>query len=265
MKKTLITVISAFSLFISCQKQAKKEVTVTENKTEEIVAPTFAENIEKAHKKADFLKHEAIQYNTVIEFGGNEIFNATITVSTTSDIAKIVYKNGDEIYVNKEKTFVSPSLKENPQVRFHAYTWNYFFLFPYKLNDNGTIWDDNFKTNETENPYNTAKLTFEANTGDAPDDWYVVYENKETNLLNHAAYIVSLGKTVEAAEADPHAIKYIDYSTIDGIPFATNWEFYGWNLNEGLTTKIGSAVLTDIKFVEGFRENFKVPENYIAK
>ncbi|WP_405606217.1 hypothetical protein [Polaribacter sp. Asnod1-A03] len=264
MKKILITAISAIVLLVSCQKTAKKEINVEEVKTEK-VTPTFSQNIEIAHKKDSFLKHEAIQYNAVIEFGGNEIFNATVTVSTTSDLAKITYKNGDEIYVDKEKTFVSPSLKDNPGVRFHAYTWNYFFLFPYKLNDDGTKWNDDFKTKETTQAYNTAKLSFKANVGDAPDDWYIVYTDKETNLLNHAAYIVSLGKTVEAAEADPHAIKYIDYKEIDGIPFATNWEFYGWSLEEGLTTKIGSAILTDVKFVDGFRDIFKIPENYIAK
>lgn len=262
MKKTIITLFVSLLAIISCKKQP-----VTSKQIEEkpIIEKTFSQKIETSHKKSEFLNNEAVQFDAVIEFGGKELFNAKVTISTTSDIAKISYTNGDEIYVNKENIFVSPSLKDNPGVRFHAYTWSYFFLFPYKLSDNGTKWNDSFKTKEANNPFNTAKLSFEANIGDAPDDWYIVYSNKESNLLEHAAYIVSLGKTVEAAEADPHAIKYIDYINVDGVPFATNWAFYEWNLEEGLTNKIGSAKLSNIKFVKGFRDNFSTPENFIKK
>ena len=264
MKKIILTSLLGLTLLISCQKQTKKEVPVTENNVEKI-ATTFSEKIEVAHKKDLFLSKEAVQFDALIEFGGNIILDAKITITTTSDLAKITYKNGDEIFVNKENIFVSPSLKDNPGVRFHAYTWGYFFLFPYKLNDGGTKWDFNYKTAETIKTYNTAKLSFEANTGDAPDDWYVVYANKETSVLEQAAYIVSLGKTKEAAEKDPHAIKYETYKMVDEIPFATNWGYYGWSLEKGLTDKIGNAKITNIKFVKGFRDNFSIPENYIKK
>ncbi|MCL7762723.1 hypothetical protein MPF19_04790 [Polaribacter sp. Z014] len=261
MKKTIITVFASLLLVVSCKKapEVKKQI------EEKPVEKTFAQKIEIAHKKDTFLTKEAVQFDAVIEFGGNEIFDATVTVSTTSDIAKITYKNGDEIYVNKENIFVSPSLKDNPGVRFHAYTWSYFFLYPYKLSDQGTKWNNDFKTKEATQNFDTAKLTFEANIGDAPDDWYIVYTNKKTHLLEHVAYIVTSGKTKAAAEADPHAIKYEDYKLIDGIPFASNWGYYEWTLDNGLSKKIGSAKITNIHFVEGFRKDFAIPENYIKK
>jgi hypothetical protein len=261
MKKTIITLFASLLLVVSCKKAPE----TTKQIEEKPVEKTFSQKIEIAHKKEAFLSKEAIQFDAAIEFGGNEIFNATITISTTSDLSKITYKNGDEIYVNKENIFVSPSLKDNKGVRFHAYTWGYFFLFPYKLSDEGTKWNYSFKTQETKNDFDVAKLTFGANIGDAPDDWYIVYSNKETHLLEHAAYIVTAGKTKEAAEADPHAIKYEDYKMIDGIPFATNWGYYGWSLEKGLSDKIGSAKITNINFVEGFRKDFSVPKNYIKK
>jgi hypothetical protein len=264
MKKTFITLFASLLLVVSCKKDPAKTKQI-EEKPQPVVEKTFAQKIEVAHKKDAFLAKEAIQFDAFIEFGGNEVFNANVTVSTTSDIAKITYKNGDEIYVNKENIFVSPSLEANPGVRFHAYTWSYFFLFPYKLSDNGTIWNDAFKTKEATQNYDTAKLSFEANTGDAPDDWYVVYKDKKTDLLEDVAYIVTVNKSTEAAEADPHAIKYIDYTEVDGVPFAANWEFYGWSIDKGLTDKIGFAKITNIKFVEGFRNDFAIPENYIKK
>ncbi|MGJ8745788.1 hypothetical protein [Polaribacter sp.] len=261
MKKILTTLFASLLLIVSC----KKDPAATKQIEEKPVVSTFSEKIEKAHKKVNFLSHEAIQFDAFIEFGGNEVFNATVTISTTSDLSKITYKNGDEIFVKKENVFVSPSLKDNKAVRFHAYTWGYFFLFPYKLSDQGTHWNYNFKTEETSNPFDVARLSFEANIGDAPDDWYIVYADKKTQLLEHVAYIVTSGKTIEAAEADPHAIKYEDYKMIDGIPFATNWGYYGWSIDKGLSEKIGNAKITNIHFVEGFRKDFAIPENYIQK
>lgn len=264
MKKIFALTFLIPLLFTACKEEVKKTV--------KIAAPvvikkanTYAEKIAIAHKKDAFLEQEAIQFDAQIKFGEKEIFNAQITISTTSDMARITYKNGDEIYVNKEKLFVSPNLKENKAVRFHGYTWSYFFLYPYKLNDEGTIWDDNFKTKEASNTFNTAKLTFKANTGDAPDDWYINYTNKETNQLNHVAYIVTANKTLEKAEADPHAIKYLDYKNVNGIPFATNWDFYEWNDKDGLTKKIGNAKITNIQFIKGFKNSFKIPEGYTKR
>lgn len=260
MKKLFILSVTILLFAFGCQQkktEPKKVISVP-------VEKNLSEKIEDAHQKNTFLKKEAISFDAEINFGGKEIFNATITITTSSDIAKIKYKNGDEIYVNQQDIYVSPSLKDNPGVRFHAYTWNYFFLFPFKLNDNGTKWDFNYTTDETDNTLTTAKLSFESNVGDAPDDWYITYTNKE-NVLQHVAYIVTLSKTKEAAEADPHAIKYNNYTNINGIPFATNWEFYEWNNKEGLTNKIGNANISNIKFVKDFRNNFAIPENYIKK
>jgi hypothetical protein len=77
-------------------------------------------------------------------------------------------------------------LSQQKSGRFDAFTWEYFFLFP-QLSDSGTIWNeyDNKEKNATN--YLTEKLTFKSGTGDAPDDWYVVYADKKTNLLEKAA------------------------------------------------------------------------------
>ena len=261
MKNLTTLIFATFLILLGCQqKKATPKV-----KEEKVIEKTLAQKIETAHQKESFLKHEAISFDAAISFGGSEVFNANITITTSSDLAKITYQNGDEIYVNQQDIFVSPNLKDNPGVRFHAYTWTYFFLFPYKLNDNGTKWDYNFKTSETSSTYTTAKLSFEANTGDAPDDWYITYTDVKTNVLNHVAYIVTAGKTKEAAEADPHAIKYDSYQTVDGVPFSSEWGFYEWNLTDGLTNKIGAGKITNIKFVDNFRDTFSIPKDYIKK
>jgi len=94
----------------------------------------------------------------------------------------------------------------------------------------------------------TAKLTFEKGTGDAPDDWYIVYKNPKTNVLEGAAYIVSFGKGVEEAEKEPHAIKFNDFTIVEGIPLATNWTFHLWTDVDGYGGQIGEVKLKNIKF-----------------
>ena len=52
-------------------------------------------------------------------------------------------------------------------------------------------------------------MTFDRGIGDAPDDWYVVYKDNNSDLLAALVYIVTGGGTsVEVAEEDPHTITY---------------------------------------------------------
>lgn len=265
MKKSIITLFLGVAILLSCKKETVKENTETSTKKENI-ATNLSEKIEIAHNKEAFLSHEAIKFNVVINFGGNEILNATISAATNSEYAIIEKKDGSKIYVNKENVFASPELKEDASVRFHAYTWSYFFLLPYKLNDVGTKWNFDYKTNETKNIFNTAKLSFEENIGDAPKDWYVIYANKNTNVLEQAAYIVTAGKTQEEAEKDPHAIKYENYELTKGIPIANNWSFWGWNNDDGITQKIGFAKISDIQFIKGFKNKVQnIPNGFVKK
>jgi len=177
---------------------------------EKVKQNDFASNIESAHKKGLYTKSYATQFDIEIEFGGNE-----------------------------------PGLKKE-KVRFDAYTWSYFFQFPYKLADQGTIWTD-YKSETDE--YESKKLSFSAGTGDAPDDWYVIYTNPKTGLINHSAYIVTAHGTKEEAEKHPHAIEYTDYKEINGIPVAHSWTFKNWNKDSGLGSKIGSAKVSNVTFI----------------
>ncbi|AXT20117.1 hypothetical protein D7030_03080 [Flavobacteriaceae bacterium AU392] len=261
-----ILIILVIITLTGCKKEVKKD-SIPSNEIETVVESkinSHTDLIEIAHKKAIFDISKAIKFDIDLTFGGQQILDATISVSTNSEYSIIEMKNGEKIYIHNDKVFCSPGLKDDPSVRFGAYTWSYFFLFPYKLNDNGTKWSS-YTPSESENQFNASKLTFEANIGDAPDDWYVVYSDKNTNIIDHAAYIVTLGKTTEEAEKDPHAIQYLDYKPINDIPFAHNWIFWEWRTEEGLTNKIGSATLSNIQFIDDLKANFKIPDGYIEK
>ncbi|MEQ9261722.1 MAG: DUF6503 family protein [Owenweeksia sp.] len=210
---------------------------------------SFAKTLEEAHQKEEFLKKEAIQFDLVLNFGGNERLNGTLTLLTNSSKGRIDYKDGSIIIYDEDKLYFSPEI-DAERVSFTAYTWSYFFLMPYKLTDPGTRWKD-FGDKELKGKmYDVQKLTFDPGTGASPDDWYIVYRDPNTKLLHSAAYIVTAGKSREEAEKDPHAIEYLNYEEIEGIPIATAWNFWAWRSGQGFTKKLGNAQLSRVRFTQ---------------
>jgi hypothetical protein len=245
MKKIALALTVSILTLVGCKSNEKKL--------------KFTDKVEKAHDKAEFLAQEAVQFNLKLEFGGTERMDAKFTLLTNSTKGVIEYKNGAKIIFDQDKVFFSSTIPNEESVRFDAFTWEYFFLFPYKLNDPGTIWNEYDNKEKDATNYLTEKLTFKSGTGDAPDDWYVVYADKKTNLLEKAAYIVTLKAGKEKAEKNPHAIQYLEYKDVNGIPIATKWVFWAWEDGKGLTDELGYATLTDIKFVKAETDYF-LPE-----
>ena len=255
------------TLSFSCKNEKKdaveKEIPQVEVESKKQLSPV--EMIEKTYKKDLFLSHNAIEADMVISFGGKVRLDAKMTFLTNSTKGKIELTDGSFIYYDGAKVFHSPNLKNEKAARFDAYTWMYFLLFPNKLNDQGTIWSDVESTKFNDKTYDLQQLTFEANTGDAPDDWYMVYSDPKTNMIDYVAYIVTVNKSTEAAEADPHAIGYSNYKMVDGIPVAHNWEFYEWTKDGGLGKVIGNATIKNVKFVQSEVNTFMVPKGFIQK
>ncbi|TNJ43497.1 hypothetical protein KFZ70_17010 [Tamlana fucoidanivorans] len=266
MKRTILLCFLFVGL-LSCKD--KKEETIKETKPETTFSTKvkidnpYVSNIEKAYQKKAFLTKAAVTFDVSIVFGGNEILNGKALFSTDSSNGILKLNNGDTIVFSQQNVYHSPDAKNTKMIRFHAYTWHYFFMFPYKLSDQGTVWSFYPNSNLNGKNYDTKKLSFKANTGDAPDDWYVVYANPETHLIDVVAYIVTAGKTKEAAEDDPHAIKYQDFKTIKNIPVAHKWTFWEWHATKGLTKQIGMGIIKNVEFIDSDAALFEIKDNYI--
>lgn len=256
--------IIAFSFFlVSCSSENSDSNTKTIEPDNQITSD-LRSDIESVHRKDLFLKEEYVQFDLNLKFGGKERLNGTITLATNSSKGVIETKSGEKIYFNQDKVYI-PSEKENSnKARFDAYTWSYFFLLPYKLSDGGTYWNNYSSDSLNGKEYETNKLTFGDGIGDAPEDWYIVYSDRGSHIINVAAYIVTAGKSVEEAEKDPHAIQYLNYEMVDGIPFAHQWKFWGWNETEGLTNVLGEADLSNINFPKLNDSYFTPPSEFVA-
>jgi hypothetical protein len=157
--------------------------------------------------------------------------------------------------------WVAPASADFPRARFHVLTWPYFLSAPMKLTDPGTYLEPLGRRELQGETYTAAKLTFGPGVGDTPDDWYILYRDDVTNRLHAMAYVVTYGKTLDEAEAEPHAITYDVFEEIEGVQLATRWTFWLWSEAEGIHGEpIGSVALDDVEFVEPPADAFDVPE-----
>lgn len=239
--KKLATLFSFFLLLITACEPKSPEQPVQEL--------TFAEAVEVAHQKEAFRANQSMQFDAVINFGGNQILKGTITART--DLSKIRIVTDDEVIIyDGTDVFLSPSSSSFSRPRFHIFTWTYFLTLPFKMTDPGTQWTSVADPSMNGNTYMAEKLTFNSGTGDTPEDWYIVYADEDSHQLRAASYIVTFSTSLEDAEADPHAIVYHDYETYDGVPISTRWSFHNWSEDGGLGEEIGDGAISRFIFLD---------------
>lgn len=260
MKK--ISILLLASILFSCVDNSKQENTSKQSTIQtDVKENTFTARNNEAHNKEAFLNKDVFSADIELVFGGKQRLNANLLYHTRTGKTKLVYKDSSELTFNGKNVYLSLASVEKPSARFDIFTWSYFFALPYKIDDHGTTLSD-FKNKDLNGKeFNVEKLTFGENVGDSPDDWYVLYQNKETNLLHAASYIVTLNQSVEEGEKDPHAIVYSKYQKLDDISIAHRWDFFGWTETDGLTDTLGYANLTNLHFLEETEVSFEPLED----
>jgi hypothetical protein len=218
-----------------------KEVLVTDKTEVELLL----DSIEIAHNKILFSEYEVVYFDILLEFGGKSRLDARLLMTTDSKKIRIDLKDGGVILYDGEHVFSSMESDKDKQARFDIFTWSYFFALPYKLSDAGI----DLELVDYEKTHDKLYLTFDENTGDSPDDWYELYFNRESNLLDYAGYIVTYGGVDQAkASEDAHAISYENYNVVQNIPVSMEWGFYNYNNTISKEERIGKAVLSNVRF-----------------
>jgi len=237
----------------SCKDSSNKSL---QNKTQttqveaETNHPNFVSRMETAHQKAKLLENGVVCFNLDMTFGSR---NSKMKIFTTpnSSAIRVDKKDGASTVMLNGEIYSDADSTRWTNEKFGVYTYQYFFMAPFKFSDEGTIWTK-LPDMEIEGEItNRAQLTFESGTGDAPDDWYIVHSDPITNRVNYIGYIVTGGGTsIEEAEKNAHAIKYSNYKNFDGVPIATNWEFFDYNKEEGLGAKIGEGIIKNVEMMD---------------
>lgn len=221
-------------------------------------ADNFVKSIETAQNATGFTKNKAIAFDIDITWGGKPNLQATVTSLTSSGKVKMQTANGGIVLFDGKDFYLNSDPNGYKRARFDIMTWHYFFFVPFKLRDKGVMVVRDIDRLSEDTPYNTAKMTFAKGTGDSPEDWYMLYKNMQTNRLEGMAYIVTYGGK-DPDDASPHAITYHDWTTLDGVPFPTSWQFRAWTAEKGFSTLLGEAKIKNIRWVKNLKGVFDIP------
>ena len=221
---------------------------------------SFVDLIQKAHRFDAFHKQKAVVFDVESVSEGKATPLATITSLTGSGKIKFESSNGKTVVFDGKKTWITPANTDYPRARFDIFTYHYFFMASFKLSDKGAKWELLSDKVYDFNDYARAKLTFQSETGDSPNDWYIAHRNKATNYLEALSYIVTYGgKPVAEAEKKASAIFYSDWKSVEGVMFATTWKFMNWSDDKGFFNPKGEIKIKNIRFITPTEKTFLVP------
>ena len=226
-------------------------------------AREIARRIEAAHGLERWLSKQAVAMDISVSFGGNEVLSGAMVYDYHDNLVRIDTDAGPSLVFDGRAAWVTPASAAAPSARFHLLTWSYFLAAPFKLQDPGSHLVPAGMLRNGGRDHPAATLTFEAGTGDTPDDWYVVYMDPETDRLAGLAYIVTYGdKSREEAEAEPHFIRYEHYVPVDGVLLSGHWVFYLWSEQEGsFGEPISEVNVSNLRFVTPDPDTFARPQD----
>ena len=146
--------------------------------------------------------------------------------------------------------------------KFWALTPIYFLGQPFILDGDGVNLELLPQENYKEHTNDVVKVTFDAGTGDAPDDYYILYFDAETHLLKVIRYIVSYPAYFKDGGHAPE--KFMDVlgeKEVDGIILPTAYKTH-WLAENNLPGEyITEITVSDTHFEGKLNESyFDLPE-----
>lgn len=151
----------------------------------------------------------------------------------------------------------------NYNTRFWSLTPYFFMAQPFVLEGKGTNLELLDQVEFKENLYDVVKVTFEAGTGDAPDDYYVLYFNTKSSKLEVIRYVVSYPGYFEKGKHTPEKfMELLGEQTVDGITFPKNYKTYWLTEKNTPGEHITDIKLSEIEFLPELESSyFEVPND----
>ena len=293
MKNTLIAIIAITLLAtMSCKDQKPAD---TQTATPEVIDSNLAitpaswitDRVTKAEEKLNKTEAGKIVWQAMEAHGGLQRYfengplsfhfdyvpldgstrrNTYQTIDTWSNKARHqhVKDRTQEFGWTGEKTWkkVQDSTAFPFDMKFWALTPYYFLAQPFILDGEGVHLEKLADKTHKDIAYNAIKVTFAAGTGDAPDDYYVLYFGKENHKLSVIRYIVSYPQYFPEGGHLPEKLMELQGTTIvDGIEFATGYHTHWLTEDEQAGEHITTIKVDDIQFkAETTNQYFDVPE-----
>jgi len=132
--------------------------------------------------------------------------------------------------------------------RFWALTPYYFVGLPFVLADDGVRLELAGETTFEARVYDLVRVTFEAGTGDSPDDYYIALIDRETHRFGGCIYIVAYpGFFPEGGHTPEKLFVYDGSQSVDGITFPERFRAFPWS--DGTAAElVTEATMSDVSF-----------------
>tara|TARA_R110000764_G_scaffold51485_1_gene112576 strand:- start:513 stop:1406 length:894 start_codon:yes stop_codon:yes gene_type:complete len=147
--------------------------------------------------------------------------------------------------------------------KFWALTPLYFYGQPFVLNGEGVNLELLPEVTYKQQKQDVVKVTFDAGTGDAPDDYYILYFSKESHKLVAIRYIVSYPEYFkDGGHAPEKFMEVIGENTVNGILFPTSYKTYWLTKDKKPGEYITQIDVSNVSFENDLpKDFFDVPKD----
>jgi hypothetical protein len=291
MKHSILYSVIAFIFMISCKNTAESRLETAENEmittTSSAMVPSawVSRRVEKAKSRLDKSDAGKVVWNAMEAHGGLKNwyengalafrFNYQPLDGTPRDSYQVI-----NTWSNKAKhTSIADSTahygwtgekawiqaKDSTafayDTRFWALTPYYFLAQPFVLDGEGVNLELLPEITFKDKNQDVVKVTFDQGTGDAPDDYYILYFDSKTHILSVIRYIVSYPAYFKEGEHMPEKfMELIGENKVAGISFPTNYETYWLTEANKPGEYITQIEVSDLTFKKELPEDyFEVP------
>lgn len=135
--------------------------------------------------------------------------------------------------------------------RFYMWTPFYFFAMPFVFADPGAKQEALGRKRFQDRDYDVVKITYQAGTGDSPDDFYLAYIDPDSGRLKLAVYVVTypqLRKGKPLDQLEQHAIVFEEWQQADGLTVPKSAAYFHWDGETIAGDALGRMHFSEVRF-----------------
>lgn len=147
--------------------------------------------------------------------------------------------------------------------RFWSLTPYYFVGVPFVFADEGVQYEMAGEATFEDRTYDLVKVTFGEGVGDAPDDYYVTYIDRESGRIGGVRYIVSYpGFFPEGGHSPEKLMIYDGEQSVGGVVLPVSFRTFSWDVEKQEPVElVTKTTLTDVAFApQTPASKFEAPE-----
>jgi hypothetical protein len=224
------------------------------------VEPSFTERIAAAHGYEEWKSNVAVTGRLMAQIADWGKTDARFAYDISTGRMRLEMADGTKVYFTRGEVWVVDGDGENP--RGQMLFWRRMLFTQFNLAESGVRVGEPQEMTLGEQKFPAIEARFDPISGQAKDDWIILYPDPGTLRLNAVAYRLAAGFPQTESFVNPRVATLYDYKTIDGVKVSTLWQFWQWNRTIGYFGRpVGVARISDIRFGRTPAGVFDVPSS----